>query len=206
MDRQKIQDWREFCEGTTKFPPDHFSSLFMDLYQAPLTEAEKHDLQVIFSFVPNSSKTLEKMLRMDERSPDRTDGEIIEHVRKDASEIRRIITSAPILSVIDSGVIELTSDEDRFTQTYDRDMNRQFYWHLADYFSKEVRQNGPMMKALSNAFHGLASSLHLECALTASLLADCINLDNYFELYLIGVDYCLASDGILAMNYRAVMH
>ncbi|PQO44355.1 hypothetical protein [Blastopirellula marina] len=59
------------------------------------------------------------------------------------------------------------------------------------------------LRAISSAFYGLASNQQLEFALTADLLPIDINFDNYFEAYLIGVDYAVTADEVVVIDYRA---
>lgn len=184
--------------------------MFMELYLEPLTERDKADLRTIFSYVPGSERALEKMLRLDDCADDKHDSEIIDLVRSDLNEMRRIVNSEPVLKVISSGEIEFMLDEARFEEVRRSDLNWQYQTAMGDYLRREkgdyLRReksgHNAKIEALREAFYGLASDLHLQKALTADLLGVDVSFDNYFELYLIGVHYALDSDRVLVMNFR----
>src|SRR5436190_16412196 len=104
VDSREIQEWCDFCEGKIDFPRDHFSGMFMDLYLSPLTDVDKGDLRTILRFFLDSSSLLEKMLRLDQPAPDKSDSEIISLVERDLKEYRQIVLSESLHSAIDLGV------------------------------------------------------------------------------------------------------
>jgi hypothetical protein len=203
MDEREIKDWRNFCEGNSPYTPDHFSSLFMELYLKPFTKKDKDDLHSIFSLVPNATCVLEKLLRLDDPAHSKSNEEIKDLVAQDLCEMRRILKSGELLAAIEYGVTEIILEEGRFRQACDCELNRLFYHELADFFVKEMGQHDGRIRALSNAFYGLGNNIHLQWALTADLLHVDVNCANYFELYLIGVDYAVCEDGVVVMDYRA---
>ena len=204
MDQLELNDWRDFCEGTKPYPPEHFSRLFMEMFLDPPSERDRNNLRTVFSYVPNSSRTLEKMLRLDSRADDKSDQETTDLVIRDLREMRRIVADPQILACIDLGVSEIVADDTRFQQARESLLNRKFVQAIADYFIEEMfrQPHNEKIIALSGAFYGLASDLHLQYALTADLLDSDVSCDNYFELYLIGVNYALDKNGALVINYR----
>jgi hypothetical protein len=204
MDQQELKNWRDFCEGTNSYPPEHFSRIFMEMFLHPPSEKDRDDVRTVLSYVPNSFRTLDKMLRLDGRADDKSDPEITGLVIRDLKEMRRIIDNPEILTAMDLGVSEIIVDETRFRQAFESPLNREFLQAIADYFIKEMfrQPNNEKISALNEAFYGLASDLHLQYALTADLLGSDVNCDNYFELYLIGVNYALDTNGALVINYR----
>ena len=120
MDPQEIRDWVDFCEGRKTFDRDHFSTFFMELYLEPLTENDRNDLRTVFKYLPNSSRSLEKMMRMDDRAEDKTDEQIVDLVRRDLHEKRKLIDSEEVVNAIDTDAIAITLDEDRFDEVTDR--------------------------------------------------------------------------------------
>ena len=203
MNEQEIQEWRKFCEGNSAYTPDHFSSLFMECYLEPLTEKDKNDLRTVLSLVPGGTRVLEKMLRLDDAASHKSNEEIKELVASDLIEMRQIIHSTELLAVIDAGVIEIVSDDGGFEDACNCKANRLFVHELSAFFVKETRGHDARIRALSNAFYGLSNNMHLQWALTADLLNLDVNFDNYFELYLVGVDYAVCADRVTVMDYRA---
>jgi hypothetical protein len=203
LDAQVLNDWIDFCEDRKRFDRRHFARMFMGLYVEPLSDKDIADLRTVFRYVPNSSRVLEKMIRMDGRAEYKTDDQIVELVRRDLREKRKLIDSQKVVDVIDSGAIALTADEHRFDEARSSDANGQFLHCLAQFFMRTLAHREERIQMLSNAFYGLASNLQLQDALTADLLALDVCFDNYFELYLIGVDYAAAEDEVVVMNYRA---
>ncbi|QDT18445.1 hypothetical protein [Gimesia chilikensis] len=205
MDSQEINDWMSFCEHKRSFELDHFSSMFMELYLESLTEKEKSDLETVFSYIPNKSRILDKMFRLDFRADDKTENEITNLVLQDLKEKRRIIDSPSLIQAMDYGVNAIMSDEEKFAEYAGCELNCLFYHDMANYFVQHLSKNDVKFRALSNAFYGLASNAHLQWALTCDLLNLDLSFDNYFELYLIGVDYAISEKGIYVINYRELM-
>jgi hypothetical protein len=99
MDLQDLDDWRGFCECTRQFDPDHFSRMFMGLFtEDSRSERDRDDLRTAFGYVPNSTRTLEKMLSLDLRADDKDDQEITKLVIRDMTEMRRILDDPEILA------------------------------------------------------------------------------------------------------------
>lgn len=204
IEPQELQDWLLFCEDEHTVDPNHFATMFMELYLAPLTEKDKQDLALIFSHVSNSEHILEKMIRMDARAEDKTESDIIDLVNSDLKEMRQFINSQPVLDAIDRGIAEEVKNETHFEVAVDSDLNHQFIHILSDFFVGQLANSDGKIRALSNAFYGLASNLHLQWVLTADLLNTDLNFNHYFELYLIGVDYAITRNGAVVMNYRKI--
>lgn len=203
MNEQEIRDWRKFCEGGSAYTPDHFSSLFMECFLEPLTDKDKNDLRTVLSLVPGGTRVLEKMLRLDDSASHKSNEELKELVASDLIEMRKIIHSTELLAVIDAGVIEIISDDGGFEVACDCKANRLFIHELSEFFLKLTRGRDARIRALSNAFYGLSNNMHLQWSLTADLLNLDVNFDNYFELYLVGVDYAVCADRVTVMDYRA---
>jgi hypothetical protein len=203
MEQHDIQEWREFCEGTKLYEPEHFSRLFMELFLEPLSDADQDALRTVFSYVPNSETALEKFLRMDTCADDKSTEEIITLVKRDLYEMRRVVHSRSVLHAINGSAVKIVDSEARFQKACDSDLNRDFFHDLADYFVRAMAEHNGVIRALSNAFFGIASNVHLQWALTADLLGVGESFDNYFELYLIGVDYALEPGSVVVINYRA---
>lgn len=204
MDQQEVRSWIDFCEGKSLLSSEQFSGLFMELYSAPLTDKDKDDLRSIFGAVPNSAEALDRMFRLDALAVSKSEDEIIDLVRRDLLEMRQLVTS-PILLDAMNAPIEITLVQDAFQQVCDCEMNRLFFHEMATRFVEEMARHHSRIRGLSNAFYGLASNVHLQWALTADLLDIEANFDNYFELYLVGIDYAVGNNHVLAMNYRARM-
>jgi hypothetical protein len=208
MDQQDLDDWRDFCENTKQFEEDHFSRMFMDLFSDPSrSRRDRDDLRTVFGYVPNSSRTLEEMLSLDVRADDKKDQEITDLVIRDLKEMRRILDEPEILAAIDLGVSEIVHDETRFQEARDSALNWTYGYAISAHFIDEMRRHphGKEISALHEAFYGIASNVHLQTALTASLANSEINGDHYFELYRIGVDYALDTTGAVVINYREIM-
>ncbi len=205
MDQQELDDWRDFCEGTKNFSAWHFSRIFMGIFYPSLNEIEREHLKQVFSYVPNSSRALEKILRIDMPADDRSDQEIIDLVLSDMRQVRRITTAPDILAAIDLGICEVISDEEQFRRVcVSSELGSDYIQNLCDAIGDDIsrKSNDKKTYALHEAFYGIATDLHLQHALTADLIGSEIECDNYFELYLIGVDYVLTKNGALVINHR----
>lgn len=202
MDEQELKDWCDFCEGRKPYTPFMLSNIFMGMF-VELNERDINNLRTMFSYVPNSSRTLEKLLRIGRRNrvDNRSEKHITDLVIRDLTEMRRIIDDPEILASVDMGVSEIVSDETQFRQVFQAPLNVDFIDALADYFIEVRPDDDKKISVLANAFYGIASNLHLQFALTASLLDIEISCDNYFELYLMGVDYALDTNGVLVFTY-----
>jgi hypothetical protein len=179
-----------------------FSNMFMGMFVEPLSERDRNDLRTVFSYIPNSSRTLGKMLRIGTRAEEKSDQEVTDLVIRDLKEMRRIIDKPQILSAMDLGVSEIVGDETRFRQAFEAPLNVQFVDALMDYHGQIMSDQNEKIGAMSDAFYGIAYNLHLQLALTADLLGVDVSFDNYFELYLIGADYALDTIGALVITYR----
>jgi hypothetical protein len=203
MDQQELKDWRDFCEGRKPYTPMMLSNMFMGMFAEPLSERDKNDLRTVFSYVPNSSRTLGKLLRIGEaHAEDKSDQEITNLVIRDLKEMRRIIDNPQILAAIELGVSEIVTDESRFLQVFRAPLNVQFIDALNDYDAKISADQDAKINVLTNAFYGIACNLHLQSALAADLVGSDVSFDNYFELYLVGADYALETNGALVFTYR----
>jgi hypothetical protein len=202
MDPKELKDWCDFCEGRTPHEHGMFSSIFMEMFSEPLREADRNDLRKVFSYVPNSSRALEKMLRMDARADDKSEREIVDLVLRDVQEKRRIIDDPQFLAAMDKGVREIVVDASRFQEVAQEALNADFIQAVCDHVN-EIGPHNRILSELGNAFYYLAHDLHLQHALAADLINADINFDNYFELYMIGVDYALDSTGVLVINHQA---
>lgn len=220
MERQEISDWIDWCEGRKHFERQHFSRIFMELYIEPLTVQDKDDLRTIFKYIPNSSGVLQKMLRIGVRGEDKTNEQIIEIVKKDLHEKRKIIDQwtqeennqeylfamQQVLKAIDASVIKITIDEDYFLNVSNGNANSQFYHPLACLLMPIIPKCDEKTRAIINAFDGISPITQLQDALTVDLLGLDVNFDNYFELFLLGVDYALRnSEEFVVINHRAAM-
>src|SRR6516164_3926217 len=137
MDQQELNDWRDFCEGRKPYTPMMFSNMFMGMFVEPLSERGRNDLRTVFSFVPNSSRTLEKLLRIGSVAEDKeSDQAIIDLVIRDLKEKRRIIDNRQILAAMEFGVSEIVANEARFRQVFNAPLNIQFVDALNDYDAK----------------------------------------------------------------------
>jgi len=203
VDQQEIKDWVDFCEGKRVFDRDHFSGIFIELFAQPLTQDEIDGLHTVFKYVPHSRQTLHKLMRMNDRAEDKTAEEIVDIVRRDLHEKARVVDSQVLIDAINCHTIALTVDEERFEKARTGKLNAHFSHCLANLFIQHLSRCDEKIRVLWNAFYGLANNLHLQFALTANLLGCDVSFDNYFELYLIGVDYALGDDCIIVMNYRA---
>lgn len=201
MDEQEVSQWLEFCAGKGDLTPEDFSSIFMELYLEPLTENDKDNLRLVLGMVPNSSKVLDKMFQLDEPIPAESDIEIMKFVKRDLVQMSQLINSRIVLNAMNSPV-EVTIDENSFDRTCNSNVNRQFFHEITNYFVKKMSQCDVRIRALSNAFYGIASSTHLQWALTADLLDIDADFSNYFHLHLLGVDYAIGINEIVAINYR----
>lgn len=202
MDAQEMEDWCRFCEGKEEFDTYHFSRMFMEMYLEPLTEKDKADLHTVFGYVPNSSRALEKMLRLDGCAPDKSESEIIETVRADLAQMRRVIKSEHLLRAMDSPIVMATGEEE-LCKSWQGSINDEYRGEVLNYVLDHFGTD-KKVDALHEAFYGLASNMHLQHALTANLLNLDVSFDHYFELYRIGVDYALEERRVVVMNYRAL--
>lgn len=201
MDPQELQDWRDFCEG--RKPNFESENMFMELFSQPLTKADRDDLRTIFSYVPNSSRALKKMFRMDSHADDKTEAQIVKLVHRDLKEKRRIIKDPEVLAAMDLGVREIVAPS-RFDEVFQASLNGQFIHDVCDY-EIEPFGNANIAYALVGTFYYLANNLHLQTALKADLFNAEVSFDNYFELYLIAVNYAVDPTGVLVVNHRASM-
>src|ERR1035438_3956265 len=135
MDQQELKDWRDFCEGRKPHTPMEFSSMFMSMFVEPLGENEKNDLRTVLSYIPNSSQTLEKLLRIGGPAVNRSELEIVDLLIRDLNEMRRINVAPQVLAAMDFGVSEITAYEARarFQQVFEAPLNRQFVDALGKY-------------------------------------------------------------------------
>jgi hypothetical protein len=202
MDPKELKDWCDFCEGTLPYESGMFHGMFMEMFSESLSEADRNDLRKVFSYVPNSSRALEKMFRMDDRADDRTEQEIVDLVLRDLQEKGRVIDDPELLGAMDKGVREIVVDDSRFQEVRQEALNAEFIHAVCDRVNNASPQNW-IIYELSEAFYYLAHDLHLQHALEADLVNADINFDNYFDLYMIGVNYALDTTGVFVINHRA---
>jgi len=205
MDQQDLNEWRDFCEGRIPYTPFMLSNMFMSMFYKPLTEAQKNDLRTVFSYVPNSSKTVETLLRIAEPGPGRntSEQEITDLVVRDLKEKRRIIDNPRLIAAMDLGICDIVLDQTRFHEVRSAPLDGEFTDAICDYVT--MPDHDARISVLRNAFYGIANNLHLQMALTAGLVRSDVSFDNYVELYLSGGDYALDTNGALLINYRATV-
>jgi hypothetical protein len=207
MDQQELDDWRDFCEGTKSFEPEHFSRMFMEMFFEP-TEKDRADLRTVFSYVPNSAHTLEMMLRICAGSEPKTAQEITDLVLRDLQALRPLVTHPEVLRAMDFGAREITGDQSRFRETADTTIDCEFHAAIGDYvihlmYSRpEQESTRKLWGALWDAFYGIACNTRLQMTLAAELIGCDVSFHNYFELYLSGVDYALSTTGAVVYNYH----
>lgn len=202
MDAKELKNWCDFCEGKKRFEHGTFSSMFMEMFSESLSDSDRKNLRKVFSYVPNSSRVLKKMLRMDDRAEDKTEQEIVDLVVRDLQEKRRFIDDPQLLAAMDKGVREIVVDDSRFREVFEASLNVDYLHSVCDHVN-EISPDSWITYELGNAFYYLAHNLHLQHALEADLINSDINFDNYFELYLVAVEYALDSSGVFVINHRA---
>ncbi len=149
------------------------------------------------------------MLRMDGRAEDRTDEQILDLVKRDLKQMRKVLDLDDgldeVIGVIEADAYSITLDEVEFDEARSSNLNGRFHHCIAGFVMRRLAQCDKTIAALSEAFYGLAGNSQLQSALTAELMRLDIDFSNYFELYLVGVDYALCDDHTVIMNYRATM-
>ncbi|HET6249111.1 MAG TPA: hypothetical protein VFE47_15555 [Tepidisphaeraceae bacterium] len=205
MDRQELDAWREFCEGRGPYPEAMFSNLFMGMFAEPLSEDDERNLRTVFGYIPNSSRALDWLLRLGhpaDAKGGKRHQDIADLVNRDLSEMRPLINSKPVLAAMGYGVDTTVSDEAIFWNAFVAPSNVEYIDSLGDYYGRLAADMDEKLRALSDAFYKIAFNLHLQFALSASLVNSNCSFDNYLELYLAGADYALGTTGAIIYIHK----
>ncbi|PQO48108.1 hypothetical protein [Blastopirellula marina] len=200
MDARTIEQWQAFCLGKSHEPPEDFANVFREIYLEPMSETLKEDLRRIFEPIPNSDGVLQKMLRLDQAAPSPTEEGIVRLVQADLAAMRPLVTHEEALAAIDLPV-QVITDEDRFRQVCDSRTHSKLYHGIASYTMRQLHGQTLPVRALGEAFYGIAHNPRLQCALEADLVPGEVSFENYFELYFLGADYALGDGGAVAFHY-----
>lgn len=222
MDAGEIRDWKDYCEGRKDFDIYHFSNLFADVLHEPLSQQDVDALHTIFGYIPDASRAMQKMIRLSGSAPDRTDDEIAALVQADISEKRKVVAkvindlsrlgddfnsllaSAKELHLaLGNPQIRFCDDADTFNEAREGAHQSTYEYCTASLFSGRKGVDNKV-QAMQEAFYGIASDTALQESLSSNLrpVGIDINFDNYFELYLIGVEYAVLTSSILVINFR----
>ncbi len=201
MDPQELKEWCDFCEGRESEVPEMASRMFMGMFADPLSETLESDLRTILSYIPNSSKTLERLLRIGTERHRKSEAEVAELVIRDLNEMRSIVGNPAILAAMDAGVCKSIRDYIWFREVFTAPFNVEFIHELMNYYEEVTSGIDEPAAVLCDAFYGIACNLHLQAALAAELVGAAVNFNNYSEIYLNGADYSLDASGALVFYY-----
>lgn len=213
MDQQdpfqhELDDWLEFCADEDGPTPRYFPRLFMELFLDPAnSEKDRQRICKILEPIPNSAGVCRKLLQLEECWPDLSRQQIQQLILADLDNIRATVDGVDeTLSRIDIQNVRFSATTEGFETVRHSPIFGQFCHRVANYFKKLVAANGDRrVRALSEAFYGVAGDLKLQDVLTAELLGVGDRFNNYFELYIAGVDYAIEKDGIVVAEWRKLM-
>jgi len=211
VDQARVSEWFDLCEGKQEFETSHFSDLFHDFFQQPFDDAVKNDLQTIFGYFPEPSRILQMFSQLRVRAPDLTDDQIVDLVKRDLAEKRKILAMDAdkydgldqVINIIDNGPFTLTVDKPKFNTARESGIQQPFALCLAGYVQRLLMECDEKTRAMNQAFYGVAFNAELQRTLTSQLMDLDVNFDHYFSLYKIGVDYAFDSNEVVIMNHRA---
>jgi|GEM_PF-5491976 len=195
---EQIKKWCDFHEG--KLTEEETKSNFAWLFTR---NKSMSNYKKIFQYFPDSddlvARTMNVINHWENKKPLLTDQEIIDIVRNEADEMRKICllaqdrSMANILATAKNNVVVLRSDERFFAEG--NDCLSEFIETINDF-----RNYNGESAFYDNFYHLCCSNFRLTWYLCGPMELIDASFENYFKLWSMGADYTLMEDRIVVIG------
>ncbi len=190
-----FKDWILQHEGKKEFDKSHFYTLLMECHYESLTES---DYATMFKYYPNSNdltKRLKNFLINQDNTLNVVDRKeyILKKVQQDINEKVKLIEDEDLINALQGGFV-LTHERDVVTENQLGEWHSEFISLIGDELRQFRNDNSYL---LFEVYFGMTHNLQLVWYLGAPMIDKNINLDNYFDLWMMGGDYSITSGGVV---------